>query len=117
MESFSDCIFCQIVKKQIPAKIVLENDHVVVFHDINKVADVHLIIIPKAHLKSVNDLENVHENITTEMMLAAKKAAHISNVHQSGYRLVINTGANAGQTVFHLHMHLLGGRSLSWPPG
>lgn len=117
MSKDSDCIFCRIVHKQIDADIVYENDTVMAFHDINPAANVHLLIIPKTHLASINDLDVKNVSVTTDMLLLAKQLAETFGVNKSGYRLIMNTGKQAGQTVFHLHLHLLGGRDLSWPPG
>lgn len=111
------CLFCAIVDKKINARIVQETDHVMAFHDINPVADTHLLIIPKIHLANVNYLSPDNVHVFSDMMLLAKDLALQLNLVDNGYRLVMNTGKNAGQTVFHLHMHLLGGRDFSWPPG
>jgi histidine triad (HIT) family protein len=112
-----DCIFCAIAHKKIKADIVSETDQVIAFHDINKIAPFHLLIIPKVHLTSMNDISDENAGTMTDMMLLAKNLARKFDVDKSGYRIVINTGKDAGQTVFHLHIHLLGGRSFSWPPG
>ncbi len=111
------CIFCGIVDKRIKANIVFESDYVVAFHDINKAADLHLLIIPKIHFDSLNEVHSDSSAILAEMLLTAKDLAAKFNVNDSGFRLVMNTGKNAGQSVFHVHMHLLGGRLFSWPPG
>lgn len=109
------CIFCDIVNKKINANVVFENDQVLAFHDINKVSDVHLLIIPKIHIESIKHVERDHKDILAELMFSAQKLAEQFNV--DGFRLVMNNGASAGQSVFHLHMHLLSGRKFSWPPG
>ena len=112
-----ECIFCAIVNKQIKANIVLESDGVVAFHDINKAAPIHLLIIPKEHVANLNDASIDNSSILGEMLLTARELAFQFGLNESGYRVAMNTGRDAGQTVFHLHMHLLGGRHFSWPPG
>lgn len=114
----SDCIFCKIASGDIPSKKVFENEDVIVFHDIDPKAPVHVLIVPKKHSQSVNQLsvEDMTE-VLPVMYQAAKKAAAELGVHDTGYRLVVNTGEEGGQTVAHLHMHLLGGRCMQWPPG
>jgi histidine triad (HIT) family protein len=112
-----DCLFCKVVSKQIPARVILENEHVVAFEDINPQAPVHILVVPRQHLVSVNDLSETHAELVGYMTLAANAVAKTKGVDVTGYRLVMNTGADAGQSVFHLHMHLLGGRHLGWPPG
>ncbi len=107
-------IFCKIINKEIPAEIVYEDEHVLAFKDINPVAPIHILIIPKSHMENLNDIpeEGDHQYILNAAKIIAKQL----NV-ESGYRIVINCGESAGQTVFHLHAHLLAGRELSWPPG
>lgn len=111
------CIFCQISSRKIPARIVDESDDFIAFHDVNPGAPVHLLVIPKVHIGSVNELNEKLAILMSGLFLFAKKQATHLKLQDSGYRLVINTGADAGQSVFHLHMHLLGGRHLTWPPG
>ena len=111
------CLFCKIVQKQIPAKIVFEDDKVLAFEDVSPQAPVHILIIPKEHIPTVNDITEMHKDILNDMFLVAKNIAKEKNIAMQGYRLVMNTNAEAGQTVFHIHMHLLGGRHLTWPPG
>lgn len=106
------CIFCKIIAKQIPSSIVYENDIVLAFNDIKPVAPVHVIIVPKAHIASVNELTAENAAVLGDIHLAAKEIASKLGIAQDGYRLINNCGANAGQTVFHLHYHLLGGRKL-----
>jgi len=112
-----DCIFCKILRSEIPAKFVAESDTVVAFSDVNPMAPTHILIVPKEHIASVNELDDKHKHLVGEMTILAKKLAAENHVDKSGFRLVMNTGAGAGQSVFHLHMHLLGGRAMSWPPG
>ncbi|WP_163194270.1 histidine triad nucleotide-binding protein [Clostridium thermarum] len=111
------CIFCKIASGEIPAEKVFESANVLAFKDINPGAPVHILIIPKKHIASVNDIEDQDVNIIGEIFIAAKKIASSLGVAEDGYRVVTNCGENAGQTVQHLHYHLLGGRSLKWPPG
>ncbi len=110
-----DCLFCRIVRREIPAQLVFEDEHVVAFRDINPQAPVHVVIVPREHVASLNDVTDAA--LVGRLSLAAAKIALAEGVADSGYRTVINTNRDAGQTVFHLHLHLLGGRHLSWPPG
>lgn len=110
-----DCLFCRIVRGEIPAKLVAQNEHCVAFRDIDPRAPVHVLIVPREHVPTLSDLRE--PGIVGEMALLAAQIAKQEGVAASGYRTVMNTNADAGQTVFHLHMHLLGGRSLGWPPG
>ena len=109
------CLFCQIVRKEVPAKILLETPECVAFHDINPQAPTHMVIVPKEHIATLNDARN--PAIIGRLMLVAADVAKREGVGQSGYRVVVNTNAAAGQTVFHLHAHVLGGRQMTWPPG
>tara|TARA_B100001750_G_C15231258_1_gene458238 strand:+ start:184 stop:525 length:342 start_codon:yes stop_codon:yes gene_type:complete len=110
-------IFTKIINKEIPADIVHEDDISIAFKDINSKAPIHLLIIPKKEIKTVNDIDNSDKEIIGHLFIVAKKIAKKLKIDQDGYRIVFNCNKNAGQTVFHLHMHLLGGRMLSWPPG
>jgi histidine triad (HIT) family protein len=112
-----DCIFCKIAAKEIPAKVVHEDAEVVAFRDINPVAPTHILIIPREHVETVNDLKPQHAGIVGKLHLVAKQLAVKEGISERGYRLVLNCGPEAGQAVFHLHLHLLGGRKLTWPPG
>ena len=112
-----DCLFCNIINKSVPAKIVFENNSVLAFEDIKPQAPVHVLIIPKKHILSINDIEFEDREVCGEMLLAAKKIAKDLKINDSGYRTIFNTNQDGGQTVFHIHMHLLGGRKLKWPPG
>ncbi len=105
-----NCIFCKIVAGEVPAQIIYENDHVIAFNDINPVAPVHVLIVPRIHIPSLNELEAGHTEIMGQMMLAAKEVARQQEIAEKGYRLVSNCGADAGQVVYHIHFHLLGGR-------
>ena len=110
-------IFQRIIDRDIPADIVYETEHVLAFRDINPQAPTHVLVIPKRAISSIADAQESHESLMGKLMLAAAEVARIEGVDQSGYRLVINHGDHGGQTVFHLHVHVLGGRSLAWPPG
>lgn len=112
----ADCLFCQIASHQIPARIVEETDDMVVFSDINPQAPTHVLVVPKAHIPKVSDLTEATAPVLSKAILAANRLAERLGV-ASGYRLVVNCGAGAGQSVFHLHVHLLGGRPMRWPPG
>ncbi len=113
----ADCIFCKIIKGEIPSEKVYENENVIAFKDINPAAPVHILIIPRKHISSINDIEEMDSNIIGEIFLAAKEIARQLGIAEDGYRVVSNCGEKAGQTVMHLHYHLIGGRSLTWPPG
>lgn len=109
-----DCIFCQIVNKKRKAEIIFENNKVMVFEDIKPIAPVHLLIVPKEHIASINDITSDQKELIGELFLAAKKMAGKKKIKQSGYRLIFNIGPDAGQTVDHLHLHLIGGKKLLW---
>jgi histidine triad (HIT) family protein len=111
------CLFCNILEKKVPADVVYENDHVLAFRDIRPVAPTHVLVIPKQHIAAIHDLEPQHVVTMGELMLAARHIADQLGLTSGGYRLVINDGDQAGQTVHHIHVHVLGGRALSWPPG
>ena len=106
------CPFCQIITRQLPAQILYEDEQVIAIQDIRPIAPVHLLILPKEHIQSVNELEPAHEAIAGHMFTVARQLALQFGVAESGYRLMVNTGAHGGQSVFHLHMHLIGGRHL-----
>ena len=113
----SDCLFCRIVKREIPASIVYEDDHVLAFNDINPQAATHVLIVPKRHIASLNDLQPGDDQIVGEIVRRAAAIAKERGIAERGFRTVFNTNREAGQTVFHIHLHLLGGRSMTWPPG
>jgi histidine triad (HIT) family protein len=113
----ADCLFCKIIKKEIPSTAVLENDQVYAFDDINPQAPMHVLIVPKKHIASLNELEKGDAGLLAEMHLAAKKIAKDRGFSEKGYRTVFNVGPDAGMAVAHLHLHVLGGRKLTWPPG
>ena len=111
------CLFCKIAKKEVPSKILHEDEEFVGFVDANPQAPTHLLIIPRLHIETVNDARSEHAQLLGRMFLVAQKIARQHQIDQTGYRLVVNTNRGAGQSVFHLHMHLLGGRGMHWPPG
>ena len=113
----NECLFCKMVEGEISCDTVYENDSILAFRDIAPKAPTHVLIIPKIHLESINELNNEHKNLVGELLLAGKQIAKDEGISESGYRTVFNTNAHGGQTVFHIHMHLLGGRQLTWPPG
>ena len=110
-------IFDKIINKEIPAEIVYETDSILAFKDINPVAPVHLLIIPKYNIPTVNDISNNDSKVLSELLLSAKIISKDMGLDKDGYRLVINCNENGGQTVYHLHVHLIAGRKLGWPPG
>lgn len=112
-----DCIFCNIIKGEIPSVKVFENDYVYAINDISPVAPVHVLVIPKEHIESLNDITPQNANLISEVYLAAAEIAKQLGVSETGYRVVSNCGESGGQTVNHIHFHLLGGRDLAWPPG
>lgn len=111
------CIFCKIVEKSIPAKVLFEDDDLMAFYDVNPVAPVHVLIIPKKHIVGLGDTTPEDGIWLGKLLSAARRAAEETSILQSGFRTVINHGTNAGQSVFHLHVHVIGGRSMAWPPG
>jgi histidine triad (HIT) family protein len=113
----ADCLFCKIAAGEIPAEKVKEADDWVAFRDISPQAPTHVLIIPRQHVASLNDLEPGHAELMGRLLLAAKEIAAAEGIAEPGYRTVFNCNADAGQAVFHIHLHLLGGRELGWPPG
>jgi histidine triad (HIT) family protein len=113
----SDCLFCKIVNRQIPASIVYEDERVLAFNDINPQGPTHVLVIPKQHIPSLNDLTPEDDAIVGELARRAAAIAQERGISAGGFRTVFNTNRDAGQTVFHIHLHLIGGRSLAWPPG
>ncbi len=112
-----DCLFCKIVNNEVPAKIVYRDDLVLAFEDINPQAPHHILIIPQKHISTINELTSEDNELIGHMVQTAKLLAKELNVADEGYRLVMNCNASAGQTVFHVHIHLMGGRRFTWPPG
>jgi len=113
----SDCIFCKIVAGEIPSRKVFENDRLLAFEDINPQAPTHTLVISKSHFATLNDVGAEEEALLGHMMLVATRVAKDKGLHQQGYRVVANCLESAGQSVFHIHLHLLGGRRFTWPPG
>jgi histidine triad (HIT) family protein len=113
----SDCIFCKIGRKEIPSRIAYEDRQVVAFEDVNPQAPTHTLIIPKEHFATLNDISQQEEALLGHMTLVAVRLAKEKGLQEEGYRLVTNCMAGAGQSVFHIHLHLLGGRRFAWPPG
>ena len=112
-----DCLFCKIVNKEIPATVIFENEKLLAFRDISPQAPVHFLVIPKKHISTLDDLSEEDVLIIGEMTLAAKSIMKQEGFADKGYRLVMNCNEDGGQTVFHIHMHALAGRALTWPPG
>lgn len=108
----NECIFCQIIAGEAPATIVYADEQVTAFYDIHPITPVHILIVPNQHIESVNDIEEDQAALLGHLIVVAKKLAYASGLEQRGYRLVINTGPEAGQSVFHLHLHLIGGRRM-----
>ena len=113
----TDCLFCKMVSGDIKPDVVYEDDGVLAFRDVNPQAPMHVLIIPKAHISTANDLDEDNVDIIGQMYLAARKIANDEGVSEAGYRMVMNCNAGAGQSVFHIHLHVLGGRQMIWPPG
>ena len=113
----SDCLFCKIASQEIPSKSVYDDETYFAFHDVNPQAPTHVLIIPRKHIATLDDIEPKDEPLVGGMFTLAKKIAADLGISEPGYRVVFNCGAGAGQTVWHIHMHVLGGRALGWPPG
>ncbi|KAF0193099.1 MAG: Hit-like protein involved in cell-cycle regulation [Gammaproteobacteria bacterium] len=113
----SDCLFCKMVAGSIKPDIVYEDADVLAFRDINPQAPTHVLVIPKDHIATINDIAPDHDALVGKLFLAAKKVADIDGIATSGYRVVMNCNRHAGQEVYHIHLHVLGGRQMSWPPG
>ncbi len=111
------CIFCKIIERTIPSKIVYEDDSVVAFEDVNPQAPVHILVVPKKHIAEIHGIAESDRELVGHLFWVAKKIADDKELDKKGYRMVINNGAGAGQTVFHIHLHILSGRRFSWPPG
>lgn len=111
------CVFCRIIEKKIPARIIHEDAYAVAFEDVNPQAPVHTLIVPKKHLADIHSITVADRELVGHLFFVARTIASRKGLEQGGYRMVINNGRDAGQTVFHVHLHLLSGRSFSWPPG
>ena len=112
-----DCLFCKIIDKSISANIIYQNDNVIAFNDINPKSPVHVLIIPKIHIPTLNDLNEEHKKLMGELVFTAKLLAEDLGIDEAGYRLNFNCNPAGGQTVYHIHLHLMGGREFGWPPG
>lgn len=115
--SEQSCLFCRMITKEVPADFVHRDDRLVVIRDINPQAPTHLLVIPVEHLESLDDASQKDEELLGHLLRVAARVANDEGLGESGYRTVINTGAGAGQSVFHVHVHVLGGRVMNWPPG
>ncbi len=113
----TDCLFCKIRDGEIPSDKVYEDDDVLAFRDVNPQAPTHVLVIPKKHISTVNDLEEADRAVAGQLMLAAKQIAADEGIAEDGYRLVMSCNKGGGQDVFHIHLHVLGGRQMTWPPG
>jgi histidine triad (HIT) family protein len=116
-ETNMDCLFCKIIKKEIPAKTVYEDDNVLAFEDINPQAPVHVLVIPKKHISTSLDIKDEDNELIGQMVQAANNIAKERGIAERGFRTVMNCNKEAGQTVFHIHLHLFGGRAMNWPRG
>jgi len=112
-----DCIFCKIVNKEIPAELVFEDEHIVAFNDINPQAPIHILLIPREHYASLNEIPEDKKSSLSHILLKARQIAREKGIAENGYRVVLNTARDSGQEVLHIHFHLLGGRRMHWPPG
>ena len=113
----ADCLFCKMVSGEILPDVVFEDDDVLAFRDVNPQAPLHVLVIPKNHIPTVNDLTPEHAGLVGKMYLAARQIAADAGVAEPGYRMVMNCNPEAGQSVYHIHLHVLGGRPMNWPPG
>ena len=115
--AMTQCLFCKIVAREIPGTIVAEDEHAVAFRDINPGAPTHVLVVPRKHFQNLNDAAAEDAELIGRVLLMARDVAKKEGLEEKGYRIAINNGAGVGQSVFHLHVHLLGGRAMSWPPG
>lgn len=113
----TDCLFCRIIRREIPAELVHEDDQLVAFRDINPQAPTHVLIVPRRHISTLDELQAEDDGLVGAMVRCAAAIARAAGFAATGYRTVFNCNADGGQTVFHIHLHLLGGRPLTWPPG
>ena len=113
----ADCLFCKIIRREIPATLVYEDERVAAFNDINPQAPTHVLLVPKRHIETLNELGTEDDRLIGELVRRAAAIAGERGLSAGGYRTVFNTNRGAGQTVFHIHLHLLGGRAMTWPPG
>jgi histidine triad (HIT) family protein len=113
----SDCLFCKICAGEIPAKIAYQDEHLIAFHDIEPQAPTHILIIPRIHIATINDIKPDQAELIGKMVLTAQHLTNELNLADAGYRLVMNCNKDGGQAIYHIHLHLLGGRAMKWPPG
>jgi len=113
----SDCLFCRIIAGEKPGQVVYQDDRAVAFRDVNPQAPVHILVVPRQHIASLAQAEQQDEGLLGHLLLVGAEVARQEGIIERGYRTVVNTGALAGQTVFHIHVHILGGRGMGWPPG
>jgi histidine triad (HIT) family protein len=113
----AECLFCKIIKREIPASVVYEDDRVIAFNDINPQAPTHVLVVPKRHIETLNDLQGNDDPLVGEIVRRGAAIAKERGIDATGFRTVFNTNRGAGQTVFHIHLHVIGGRPMSWPPG
>ena len=113
----TDCLFCKIISREIPGSIVYEDERILAFNDINPQAPTHVLLVPKRHITSLTDLRAEDDQLVGELVRRAAAIARERGISAGGFRAVFNTNRDAGQTVFHIHLHLLGGRNMTWPPG
>lgn len=111
------CVFCGIAQGKIPTSVVFENEQIMAFRDLNPQAPTHVLIIPKRHISTINDAVEADAQLFGAMVLAAKTVAKMEKIDEKGYRLIFNVHSDGGQTVYHIHLHILGGRAMTWPPG
>ncbi|KTD19704.1 histidine triad nucleotide-binding protein [Legionella londiniensis] len=112
-----DCLFCKIIGGDIPAKVIFENSEIMAFRDIKPQAPTHVLVVPKKHIATIADADTGDERLLGQMILAAKKIANEEGLTEKGYRLIFNVNSYGGQEIYHIHLHLLGGRQMTWPPG
>ena len=112
-----DCIFCKIINGDIPSNKIYEDDKVLAFHDISKAAPIHFLVIPKEHISSINEINEGNNEIIAHIFVVINKLVKELNIHETGYRITSNCGKDGGQTVNHIHFHIMGQRELKWPPG
>jgi len=113
----SNCIFCKILKKELPCKMVYEDDLCIAFDDINPQAPVHVLIVPREHIPTMNDLKENHKELIGHLCMVVNRISEIKKIKDPGFRVVINCNQAGGQMVYHLHIHVMGGRQMTWPPG
>ncbi len=113
----SDCIFCKIIDKKIPARIIYEDEHALAFEDVNPQAPVHTLVIPRKHIPTLLDIKEEDNNLIGHLVKVANKIANDKGIAERGFRVVTNCNPESGQTVYHIHLHILGGRQMHWPPG